>query len=101
MSASIEPESVFVGGACAYALHVPRLVAPYDMQSKSLAVEFTEVRRSLDAHISQAMAGVDMDLLIRGYGQLETLCQQVLLPMSPFTTFASLTSSLPPIAVHS
>ena len=80
LSASIEPESAFIVDA----LYVPRLAAPYDVQSTSLAVEFAEVRHSLDSHSSQVMARLDMDLLLRGHELLETLCQQVTLPVSSF-----------------
>ncbi|MDC0525690.1 hypothetical protein OAO87_01730 [bacterium] len=74
LSPSTEPEAAF----CAVFLHVPRLVAPYDVQDTFFEVPFTAVCSLLDAHTVSAMADLDREQLLQAYAFLETLCQQYL-----------------------
>jgi SAM-dependent methyltransferase len=72
LATSVEPEAAFRTAA----LHVPRLVAPYNTQPLTLNVAFAAVCRLLDAHTSNAMAALEMERLLPAYALLEILCQQ-------------------------
>ena len=63
LSPSVEPEAAFRTAA----LHVPRLVAPYNVQMIIIDVVFTAVCCRLDAHIFDAMAALHMESLYSAY----------------------------------